>query len=340
MGKLLTIGMAVPLDSKTIAELAELTGLRVKAVYCRPDHILGAINRYYRKEEAAALGEFQDVYGLARGSSTMVNIAGLLKGIDDLPTLPETVRKTKEALDDPNVAMEEVEAFIGSDPLVSTKLLKLANSAAFKFSRRIDDVGMAIRLLGLQETYSMVLASSVLSMAENAKGFDFQRFWNEALFTAAAVPEVAATVGVRPSSAMSTAGLLHDIGRFALAQVSAANYGQIDRRLVGYELVDVEEEALGLGHPEAGYVVAEHWDLPEEITTLIRFHHAPETADGLQAEARIVSMAAFLSEAHTNKDILKDKKCLEEVREALGLLGMPAEKLLEIFRDLNSTFAA
>lgn len=220
MGKLLTVGMAMPLDSETISKLAEVTGLRVKAVYCNLEHVRGAINRYYETDETAALSQFQEIYGRARGSATMVSIAALLKGIDELPALPETVTKTKEALDDPTLAMEEVETMIGSDPMVSAKVLKLANSAAYKFSRRIDDVPMAMRLLGLQETYNLVLASSVLAMAEGAKGFDYQKIWQEALFTASAVPAVAAKANIKSSAAMATAGLLHDIGRFALAHVS------------------------------------------------------------------------------------------------------------------------
>jgi len=340
MGKLLTVGMAMPLDTDTIAKLAELTGLRVKAVYCNPEHIQGALDRYYETDETSALGDLQAVYGRARGSSTMVSIASLLRGIDDLPALPETVTKTKEALDDPTISMEEVETMIGSDPMVSAKVLKLANSAAYKFSRRIDDVGMAMRLLGLQETYNLVLASSVLAMTEGAKGFDYQRTWQEALFTAAAVPAVAAKVDFKPSAAMATAGLLHDIGRFALAHVSPADYGKIDKQGAGKDLVKLEEEAVGLGHPEAGYMVADRWELPEEIATLIRFHHTPELAESMQKEASIVSLAAFLSEAHSKQTDLKTGEAFKEVQSVIESLGLSTDQLLDIYSETASNLAA
>jgi len=51
LGKLLTVGMACPLDSKSIQELQELTGLRVKALLCSVDDILACINQYYQTEE-------------------------------------------------------------------------------------------------------------------------------------------------------------------------------------------------------------------------------------------------------------------------------------------------
>jgi type IV pilus assembly protein PilB len=50
LGKLLTVGMACPLDSKSIQELQELTGLRVKALLCSMDDILACIKQYYQTE--------------------------------------------------------------------------------------------------------------------------------------------------------------------------------------------------------------------------------------------------------------------------------------------------
>ena len=51
LGKLLTVGMACPLDSKSIQELQELTGLRVKALLCSVDDILACIKQYYQTNE-------------------------------------------------------------------------------------------------------------------------------------------------------------------------------------------------------------------------------------------------------------------------------------------------
>lgn len=340
MGKLLTIGMAMPMDTDTISKIAELTGLRVKAVYCNLDHIQEAIDEYYPKQEADVPEESQAPDARACGSSGLENVATLLRGIDDLPALPETVSRMREALDDPTIAMEEIEALIRRDPLVSAKILKLANSAAYNFVRRIDNVGAAMRLLGMQEAYNLVLASSVLAVTEGFKGFDYQRFWHEALFAASSVPVIAAKSGNRSTPALSTAGLLHDIGRFALVHVSAAAYGKVDSKCTGKELVRMEEKLVGLGHPEAGYMVADRWELPEEIATLIRFHHTPELAESMQVEASIVSVATFLAEAHSNNDDLKDEAAFEEVQHALECLSLSAEELLRIYRETPSNFAA
>lgn len=334
----LTVGMAMPLDSATIAELVSVTGLKVKAVYCNPSHIADAILRYYPIEPDKPQ-TFNLSKGPANGPASMMTIATLLREIDNLPSLPETVTKTKEALDNSAIDIEEVETLIERDPLVAAKVLKLANSAAYSFSGTIDKVSMATRLLGLQETYNLVLASSVLSLAENASGFDYKRFWHEALFAAASVTSIARLVGARPSPALSTAALLHDIGRFAMAQTSPEAYKKIDSELVGKQLVAVEEEILGLSHTEAGFAVADHWELPVEITTLIRYHHAPELADQLQQDACILSLATFLSEAHIKGDAPQQNGDFNDIQHALHHLGISTEQLMDAYRDIAADFS-
>lgn len=334
MGTLLTIGMAVPIDTETIEEIKTITGLRVKAVYCKPEHILGAIERYYRPDEfkfnIINSREKKSTQDRAQGPAAMIRIANLLKNIDDLPSLPETVERTKEAIENPNVDIGEVIEVVERDPLVSAQVLKLTNSAAFSLPTQIDNVDAAIKLLGLRETYNVVLSSAVLSFVESAGSFDFQAFWQEALCAATAVPEIAAAIGMRISSALSTAGLLHDIGRFGLSQVAPEEYANIDAGLKGKALVKKEEEFFGLGHPEAAYILASRWELPEEIYTPIRFHHNPERAVSLKKETCIVSVAAFLAESHAIEQDVASVTDFEEIAVAMQELELSAEQLREI----------
>jgi HD-like signal output (HDOD) protein len=339
MGRLLTVAMAMPLDTETIEELSNASGLRVNAIYCKAAHIKGAIERYYEPPGSNVLGKFSGLQKRALGASTMVTIAELLRKIDDMPSLPDTVLRTKEALDNPMIEIEVVEKMIERDPLVAGKVLKLANSAAFKLSRKIDNVPMAIRLLGLQEVYNIVLASSVLSMAESTKGFDFNRFWQESLFCAAALPEVADAASIKRSPALSTAALLHDIGQFALAHTSPQGYNSIDHTKSGKELVAVEENVLGLTHTEAGFAVAQHWELPEEIADLIRHHHTPERAEQSKKEAGVITLAAFLSEAHVTEKDLKSPDSFDEVQTAMDITGVSKNRLIEVYGHVAKDMA-
>ena len=344
MGKLLTVGMAVPIDEATIAILNEATGLRIKAMYCKPDHILGAIERYYRPEEysLAQLNlspEEKAKDKRSQGPAAMIRIANLLKNIDDLPALPETVERAKQALEDPNFEIEDVIEAIRRDPMVSAKVLKIANSAAFALPTAVDDVGSAVKLLGLRETYNLVLSSAVITLAEHATKFDFQRFWDEAMFAASAVRTIAAAVNIRAAGALSTAGLLHDIGRFGLSQVVPDEYAKLGIELSGAALVAAEEDSFGLGHPEAAYVLASRWDLPEEIYVPIRFHHNQERTENLRKQSCIVSLAGFLAESNSVKREI-DGEAVGEVKFAMEELGLSAEQLSEVYQETAANIAA
>ena len=336
LGSTLTVGMTMPLDEVTIGKIAEHSGMRVRALYCNPEHLDAAINRYYASSEDAAFGDFAQMQKFAQGRKSFLTIADLLHKIDELPTLPETVQKTKDALDNLDVAVEDVVEVIERDPLVAAKVLKLANSAAYSFSRSIDDVSMAVRLLGLQETYNLVLASAVLAMAEKTEGFDFKRFWIEAMFTTAAVPELADAVHIQRSAKLTTAGLLHDIGQFVMARAEPKKYHALNHDVPGKDLVAEEEETLGLTHTETGYAVAEHWELPEEIALLIRHHHHPERAEELKPEATALSLAAFLAEANSRGDDLHSKEVFESVQPLMDEHRISNHRLIEIYNRVKA----
>lgn len=153
MGKLLTVGMAFPLDSETIGELETMTGLRVKALLCSREDILSAVNQYYPPEKQKGL-DTEATEKQIESSVKLASVAQLVRELDDLPTLPQTVHKVEEANADPEISLKEVAEIIALDPPIAGKMLQLANSAAYGFANEIDNVERATTLLGLEETYS------------------------------------------------------------------------------------------------------------------------------------------------------------------------------------------
>lgn len=97
--------------------------------------------------------------------------------------------------------------------------------------------------------------------------------------------------------------------------------------------------ASGTYTPEAAYVLASRWELPEEIYVPIRFHHNPERAENLRKESCIVSLAGFLAESSTNKREIKDET-LGEVKFAMEELGLSAEQLSEVYQETVANVAA
>lgn len=297
LGKLLTVGMVCPLDSKTIGELETATGLRVKPILCSAEDVRRAINRYYPCEERAVVPEEPPAAERLAGLETTLKLGSvitLIRRIESLPTLPETVNRVREAMLDPESSAEDVAGIITTDPPIAAKVLSVANSAAYGFAHRIDNVRLAVSLLGLRELYSIVLSAAIINRYETSRRFDYRRFWTHSAACAAACKVVAQASGHGRLSSVPTAGLLHDLGMMALLEVAPDLYAKVGLDIKGDAVVEAEEKVIGISHGEAGYELAEHWGFPPDLAEAIRFHHRPEFASTAVQLVAIVAAGDLL----------------------------------------------
>jgi HD-like signal output (HDOD) protein len=348
MGRLLTLAMACPLDSATIHAIEEKTGLRVKPILCAADDIRVAISTYYDGhapifEEAlgqkngirasdtkspasapAPRAEAEEVTTTkARAGIQLAQIADQLRQLTKLPTLPATVARVQEALGDVTISPKDVAHTISEDPAIAMKVLSVANSPAYGFAAQVQTIELAVALLGLRETYSIVLSAAVMNLFDTQKRFNYRGFWEEAMNTAGAARAIAKCCAKNKEGGAFTAGLLHDIGRVALLEVAPDRYAQIPAGLSGEDLIAAEQRLMGFAHTEAGYELAVHWGLPTALATAIRYHHHPDQAPEFQAEAAVVTLA----EHWTRDDMLaggNKKKALAEAAPLIQMAGLDA----------------
>lgn len=87
----------------------------------------------------------------------------LVQSIDTLPPLPKTVCDLQAYIDSAgaNVEIDKVAQIISGDPLVTAKLLQLANSPFYGFSREITTIQQVINLLGVGNIRNIVIADSI-----------------------------------------------------------------------------------------------------------------------------------------------------------------------------------
>jgi HD-like signal output (HDOD) protein len=168
----------------------------------------------------------------------------------------------------------EVSAVIEADPGLTACLLRAANSAASGTNTPIVRVADALVRIGFRNARSLVVASLMRAQSDglSQSGIDLGAFWNHLLATGMIAVTAAPPGDLR--SAAFTAGMLHDVGRLAMAAVAPAEY----RRVVelahdGVPLLEAEREVFGTDHLETGVVAAGSWDLPAELTEAISTHH-------------------------------------------------------------------
>lgn len=337
MGKHLTLGMACPLDSAAINDIETATGLRVKALLVPQNDLRAALDRYYPEDHYQEPAKFPNVRERSaakiESSLKMGQVGDLVRRIDGLPALPDTVHRIREVMDDINTSVAEVAGMVGGDPALAAKVLSVANSAAYGFSNRVDDLNLAVALMGLKETYSIVLSAAVIDLFDKSKNFDYAAFWADASNCAQAALIVAKTAGEDKQSGFFSAGLLHDIGRLALLEAVPKRYAKIPGDAIGLELIDHEERLVGLSHTEAGYVLAEHWNFPPDLADPIRGHHASEFTGDAARHTAAVAIADRITRCSPS-DGAEKERVLEECANGFAVLGLESQAAGNLFDEI------
>ena len=314
MGGTLTVGMACPLDSAALKELEEATKLKVKPLLVSMNDVRQALKQYYAAPEKASEisvdeipndfrtgttpavedlhpADAQVVIPRIASALTFEGVIRLVREVESLPALPETVSQVRDCMHDPNTTTKDVAAIIARDPAITAKVLSLSNSAAYGFLHRVDNIELATTLLGLREVYSLVLSSAVVDYTSRAKSFDYKAFLTRSMICATAAKRIAYTIKLRDSTGIFAAGLLHDLGRAVLAEVAPERYAGLDHDVSDDEMIAQENKTFGLAHPEVGYILAQEWRLPPEFSEPMRYHDRVEEARAMPEWVAVIGMA-------------------------------------------------
>lgn len=221
--------------------------------------------------------------------------AKIIKSIDSLPTLPIVAIRIGEVVHGKNVSVQQVADILRTDPSTSAKLLRLVNSPYFGIPGGVSDVARAIPFVGFNTLYQLVLSISVLETLGSKNGpFDIKGLWIHSLSVAVAARELAAEVKSADPGACFTAGLLHDMGKIALAKLDGEKLARayVTAKESGISLM-AAEQALGLiSHEKIGGRLAKAWKFPAMLSTPIEHHHhihRPEVRERLGPNLRSIT---------------------------------------------------
>jgi putative nucleotidyltransferase with HDIG domain len=229
----------------------------------------------------------------------------ITKALDSLPTLPIVALRIGEVVHSKNVSVAQVADILRTDPATSAKLLRLVNSPYFGIPGGVSDVARAIPFVGFNTLYQLVLSISVLDTLKGKdSAIDARALWTHALIVATAARELATEVKFSDPGACFTAGLLHDMGKIALAKVDptglAAAFESMKRD--GITLHEAEKKHNLAPHDRVGSRLARQWKFPATLATPIEQHHTihqqnvrERLAPNLRSITEIVASADHLS---------------------------------------------
>lgn len=195
-----------------------------------------------------------------------------------LPTLPAVAVKLLETAKDPDSEIKDVVALIRTDPAISAKILKAANSSMFGLSTKVTSVERAVPLLGTTVSTSLALSFSLTeaAMTRGPTAEYYAAYWLQSIVHASAAERLATICEDGLGADYFLAGLLLDIGRLAMLKTVSPQYIPVLKTAHDEQriLVELEQEQLGTNHVEIGVQLMKNWSLPEMMLRAVQFHHA------------------------------------------------------------------
>jgi len=268
----------------------------------------------------------------------MLSLERLLKESERIEPVPQVIHQLMDLVDDPEVPVSEITELILYEPLVTANLLKLANSAAFGFKKKIDSVHDAVVLLGLKRVVEMVLLNSVtkpLKSAHRGYGLEEGQLWKQSVSCALMASAIAETIAAPEKHIVFTAALLKDIGVLVLDRHMGDAMAMIRTAMAdgSLNLVAAERQVLGLDHAHLGGRIAEKWNFSETLAGTIQNHHLTEEAIDISKQTAIVYMAdSMCSMSGLNADLFCDHFAhYDRICEQLGLSEENANRIMSDF---------
>ena len=259
----------------------------------------------------------------------------LLQRVEELATLPEVSMRIMQMLDDPDTEARDLQRIFEEDSALSSKLLKLANSPFYGFSREIASVERAIVLLGFNAVKALALSSSVGSMFssdEDANGLAPNQLWTHSLAVGVAARRIFRALGRAEGDGAFLAGVMHDMGLLLEHQCLPEALSEVIQAVGrdGGDFLTAEQDRLDADHCEFGLAIADKWHFPAALANAIGYHHRP-----LEAEEEYQPLTCALALADNLAAQLQlgfsDLIPVEEIPAWAGdVLGVEAAALDEI----------
>lgn len=201
----------------------------------------------------------------------VISVDLLLEELERLPAQGPIAVRVVQTTGDFHATAADVARVVELDPMLTARLIRVANSAYYGLSRRVASTTLAVSVVGFSTVRA--IAGAAASGLFDADDSVPEHFWEHSLSTAAACSLLAPRFGAAASDAFAV-GMLHDLGSALLYRGRPKAFAEVAERVArGEDLQAVELEVFGITHEGAGGRVFAAWHFPEEFITAIERHH-------------------------------------------------------------------
>ncbi|MRS05148.1 HDOD domain-containing protein [bacterium] len=224
-----------------------------------------------------------------------VSIDELVNQVGNLPPLPQAAQKALALIRDPKSSMSSISDVLGKDQVLTSLILRMANSVYYGLTFPVTTVHQATVVLGQSTIQSIILAASVAPYLERpipGYGLDRGELWRHSIGVAAGARIVAEPFGHEAAETAYHAGLLCDIGKLAFEFLLRKEHQKFSNwKNMSFE--DLENKLFGINHAELGAEIGRRWRLADPLIAAIQFHHTPKLA----GEYGLIASAVHLADS-------------------------------------------
>lgn len=198
--------------------------------------------------------------------------------------MPAVLPKILKLIEREDATSEDMTKLIERDQALTSKVLKVANSAYYGFSGAITDLKHAINLLGFNMVRSLTLSIGVLRTLPSDGAFEHfsqEGLWEHSLAVAMALEELGVLLKAHRDD-LFTIGLLHDVGIVIEVHYFTDEFEKVLKLIhqEGIDQLEAERQIFGCDHGRISSIVLKRWHFPESIITPISLHHGESFPDG------------------------------------------------------------
>lgn len=243
--------------------------------------------------------------------------------------LPDTCVKLQQMLNDDSTNIDDIAQLVSYDPIISGLILKLANSALYNFPSQIDTVSKAIKVLGSDAVYNLVMACGTSGSLSNisTKAIDLDLFWQHSINTGLILKKLAHHYDKKQAEFLFLLGLMHNLGELVVANYTpelAKQCNQFDKKTQPFQ---VQQSVLSFSYTNLSAELLRHWNFPEKMIDALNNANTP-----IKAEPELLLyFASRLALTNTYPELYSVESIIPQaVLKHYGLSDKDIEELLEI----------
>ena len=215
-----------------------------------------------------------------------------------LPPFPQVALRVLQLASKETVQLHELSELVSSDPAFASEVLTIANSLLYAPRFPASSVLQAIAVLGANNLQGLCLTVGVRAyMGKSLNQPCMRALWRHNL-PCALIADQLASVGFLDRDVAYTSGVMHDIGRLALAVIRPKEFSVLLGAHTGSpaSILSTERELFGWDHCEAGRQLIADWKMPAEFEPIVSDHHAPRQNESSWGMADLISVACRMAD--------------------------------------------